>query len=367
MKKSSPLTVFVVRHGERLDLAMKKRGERVPSELKLDPPLTSHGHEQAHEAFSKLAQGLEQDGTKRKIAVFSSPTKRAIGTSLMLTTSGMNRIPFIDWGFQRSVSATHKEDDSSNNKKTLHDSTIPITVLNGLGSCAARIAHHGGAEACVKEGWLPCADFSDNDGSDNCPAAEELRKMQAISPDGLGSDNKDVAQYWKLDQQNQTLIPLAPPVSPLVDTLEHPVRSIGYHEVPDHCLPQTKNEYFWQALDRAVLLAEADGCDTLIVVAHREAVREMLARWKTNGYRDPDRLNYCCIASFVAQTYDNHSCRWCYHGVVDYQNFTIDNVPSKERWKQKQARKKGMDNGESGQVQLARITCSKDVERDIEV
>ncbi|KAL7580979.1 hypothetical protein ACA910_005793 [Epithemia clementina (nom. ined.)] len=339
MTNASTLTVFVVRHSERLDEALRKNGDRIRGEL--DPPITPQGHQQAHDAFSRLAEGFRHDGRKRKIALFSSPTKRTMGTTLMVATSGMGQLSMVEWGLQPKEQLVHEQNEkkdlctinTKNETTNSNDeslcSPIPIIVLNGLASCAAAIARMRGAGAAVEAGLLPCADFKANDGSFNCPASSELKTMKENCRNGVAvPETSDSVQYWKVESPTGRMVPLAPPVSLRKQVINvSNVPSEYCRIVPQHCIEQRKREYFRQALDRAVLLAEADGCDTMIVVAHREGVRELVERWSTNGHEIPRKLNYCCIASFTVETSDDHSCRWCYHGVVDYQDFGVHSIP----------------------------------------
>ena len=395
--KTRTLTVFVVRHGERLDEALWWNGQHIPHEIGLDPPLTAQGHQQAQNAFARLAQGLRDKDSplatrkKRKVALFASPTKRTIGTALMVATSGMNHPQYVEWGLQQPCQTQQRQeqqqqqqqedatrDTMSDQDSTVNDETstpkalpiVPITVLNGLGSCASAIARRGGAEAVAQAGQLLCADFDLNDGSPDCPASQELQKIQLnchqIEPppnttrlqdkyddDTQTTTSDSFVQYWRIERTTGRMLPLSPPVSPRLAWKEptfamNPKQQQQGKEdegeavrvVSPHCLPQkTRKKYggetFLEALDRAVLLAESDGCDTIVVVAHREGVRDLLDKWGTQGHRFPHRLNYCCIASFVVQTYqddfddDRHrSCCWFYEGVVDYPLFSEKCVPS---------------------------------------
>ena len=321
--KKSSLTVFIMRHGERLDEALHRSGHRIPPEIRVDPPLTAKGHLQAQEAFAQLNDALLNDGKKRKITVAVSPAKRTIGTSLMACTSGLRRNEVLDWAFTSQ--------DTEN--------VIPMVVINGLSACASAIQKMGGAEPAIANGHLPCADVHDNtEESKTSPIAVELQKMQQTCQGLVHSQDKtrlDLVQYWKIQRGTSCLMSMTPPLGP---TKFYPSSTSSSDSartiVPRHC-GQLGNETFLEALDRAVLLAGSENCDTLIVVAHREAVRDLADRWGTNGFDLPRRLNYCCIASYKVKIYEDRSCRWCFHGVADYQHFGIDNVPNKERWKRR--------------------------------
>ena len=94
--------LFIVRHGERADEAVSRAYvqylEKIPKEKQkhvmpmlpidsIDPQLTAKGHLQAYQSFSQLLPALEG----RKVAVFCSPLRRAVGTALMMGSVAANR------------------------------------------------------------------------------------------------------------------------------------------------------------------------------------------------------------------------------------------------------------------------------------
>mmetsp|Transcript_24431 Transcript_24431/g.57310 ORF Transcript_24431/g.57310 Transcript_24431/m.57310 type:complete len:334 (-) Transcript_24431:40-1041(-) len=324
---------FVMRHGERLDEALLRKGQPVPKEIRVDPPLTRDGHLQAQQAFKHLAQALEEDGKPRKMAFFASPTRRTVGSSLMVSGSRRLRMRTdlfdLDF-FSDDERQKCGQEYTTTTIQSQQNRPIPITVLNGLGSCAAAIHRCGGGESAARMGMLPCADLPSNDSSKQCPIAVELSDMQRICEQNNLEEEKstveaDEVQYWKI--VHGEMHPMSAPV-----TLQQQQPQQQYTDlpkvptVPSYCRQRGK-EHFWEALDRAVLLAASKGCDTVVVVSHREGVREMLDRWGSNGFDVPSRLNYCCIASYKVKVYKDRSCRWCFHGASDYQCFTVGNVP----------------------------------------
>ncbi|KAG7374114.1 histidine phosphatase superfamily branch 1 protein [Nitzschia inconspicua] len=89
MKK---ILVFVVRHGEREDEATMMHSSyntayrKMSKQDRNDPKLTPEGHGQAFKAFENVLSVMEVSQVK-KVAVFSSPLRRSVGTVMMLATA----------------------------------------------------------------------------------------------------------------------------------------------------------------------------------------------------------------------------------------------------------------------------------------
>lgn len=349
---------------------------------RIDPPLTPQGHFQAHLAFSNFSRALAEDGKRRKIAFFCSPTKRTIGTALM--TSSATRIlrersDLFDLNF--SIQQREGNEESSDCNGGIDAPTnldrddcaaasndtvglcamecgepIPITVLNGLSSCAARVNRCGGGDAATKEGHLPCADLAANNGSSYSPMSIELEKMrercrQVLSHTKNSTNNSsrvatDTVRFGKIDKKTGVWLPMSAPVTALsFPELQHNKAPNNYTTLPlfnedavtfpGDCLDRG-NEGFLEAVDRAVCLAYSKGCNTVVLVSHREGIRELLDRWGNNGFNVPRRFSYCCIASFKAKVLqEKNTVRWCFHGVREYDDFDVTAVPNKERWTQR--------------------------------
>jgi hypothetical protein len=197
--------VFVVRHGEREDeVAMRAFHERKKLGLTqsmdptdtLDPLLTARGHKQAQQSFSSLTSALEI----RKVAMFCSPLRRAIGTAMMVGAVAPNKT--------LSFPQPNRPDHKDNTEK---ESAIPITVLNSLGDFASSLSHHGGARTLVPMGALRCASMTRNNGSPSSPFVQALASMPSHE---CAKDSRQLAvQFWARHENNGQYAPMTPPFS----------------------------------------------------------------------------------------------------------------------------------------------------------
>jgi hypothetical protein len=321
------ITVLLVRHGERLDEVLWRRGEEIPRGMTRDPPLTVMGFRQAYESFLTLFTVLGKEDRKgkaaRQIAVFSSPLRRTIGTSLMIWEA-----------FQEACSHNcHNNIGVSCNDLSLHSGVI---VFNGLGSCAKYCQRYGGADVPVRAGKIPCGDvFFNNGKSTECPIAMELVSMRTFGTQAVGkqpSETISVPRYLKLDATTGKLVPLSPPP----DERDNAAASAApiIHEqkeviLPEQCRQTQSTESFRTSLDRAVHTAHAMGCDTLIVSTHREAFVSLLEKWGRNG-KPYKGHPYCCIAVFEATLMvpsSKETVQWSFHGITPYEKFTASSLP----------------------------------------
>lgn len=316
---TSTFTVFLLRHGERLDEALARRQVPFPKSLKADPPLTTDGYGQAMGSLRRLLEALEANGTSRKIAVFSSPMKRTIGTSVMLAAAA--RLPeksCLEFGLKESIHKTHD--------------VIPIVVMNGLGSCAAFCRKHGGADVLAHGSHIRCGDMAANDGTMTSPFVKELQGMQeeyANEPFLDASTPTTKVQYCKLHGGSGHLVPLASPVSARTVLVSAADNNHGQRQprVFSQACRQFEREGFRKCIDRAVRIAKEDGCNTLIVVTHREGIYSLVKRWGLNGqeYRGHP---YCCIGAFSAYLKDGEErCHWAFQGVTPYELFDKNRIP----------------------------------------
>ena len=352
---TTAFTVFLVRHGERLDEALKRKGLPFTPALKADPPLTKQGYSQAFHALGNLLTALEADGKPRKIAVFASPLRRTIGTSFMLAPAIMSKtseLPdsssCLEFGLHQSSSSVNMNDITTT-AATTTTTTIPIMVLNGLGSCAAYCKKRGGADRLAEAGQIPCADVPSNNGSPSSPMFLELQRMQKVYQENPceiplrnQTTNRRVLQYCKLLRRSGTLHPMAPPVQ--AQEIESSSSSSSFSNsttndekqkhsrVFGHACRQSKSEEFQECLDRAVRIAREDGCDTLIAVTHREAINALVTKWGLHG-KPYTGHPYCCIGVFQAILLPNdddghdQQCQWLFEGVFPFEEFDKQCIP----------------------------------------
>jgi hypothetical protein len=216
-------------------------------------------------------------------------------------------------------------------------------ILNGLCDCAAQVAAWEGAGRILRT-WpwlLPCAD------------APVQRSAKTLGPqlDLMRSD------------RNQACPPLAQPNAATTIQfcrVDSSMRLEPMHEDPpphtDGLVTNDSVPYdsFLRAVKRAVAVASAnnDKCDTVVIVGHREGIRDLarescrtksaVAGGDRNGSTnaDPHRIHtfYCCIAVFtvdlIADIDDGDAAsaaprveNWTFHGCHDYQSFDATCLP----------------------------------------
>jgi hypothetical protein len=338
---SKSFTVFLVRHGERLDEALHRSSLKVSRALKTDPPLTATGHQQAYESMTQLLMALEEEGTPRKIAVVTSPLRRTIGTSMMLAAAQQSvrarrhdSDSCLTFGFQQNSHNSSSDCSAEDNTQ----SGIPILIVNGIGSAAALCRQYGSADALVTAGRVHCGDTEANDGSGTSPLVKELRTMQDVYRDDLvWVDNEyeedptqttlPKVQFCKVQGGSGRVLPISPPLSAKeIHKACSPVPPPLNRILPRHCQSEGL-EKFPDALDRAVRIADEEGCDTLIVVTHRESIYSLVEQWGLNGVPYKGHP-YCCIGCFIATRFEGEAHgEWSFEGVAPYQEFDALWIP----------------------------------------
>jgi Histidine phosphatase superfamily (branch 1) len=362
MKK---ILVFVVRHGEREDEALmlepkpstseKSSYRKTSKQDKVDPALTPKGHCQALQAFEGVLEALEASEQSHKVAVFSSPLRRAIGTAMMLSAAASARrseggtgtslelasvqgsskeskihfvLPTLSWK-QTTSDAGHSTDDD-------HDSALPIVVHNGLSNCTALVARLGGSRNLVCAGLLSCAAMPRNtlDHPDNHYIRDSLENMRLVA-----SENEKIrhaidtctiqrpVQFWRVEEGLQIgtsfFVPMAPPVC-----LE-PNESVD-ETSPSHThrvLPPCYDADGQKPIDQVVQTALEAGCDACIVSSHREEIRDLYKYRCSYQNRTHKEIPYGCIAVYEAYNDDEwksgigsspepvSSLHWIFHGM----------------------------------------------------
>lgn len=359
--------VFVVRHGERQDEAARKEfykrekkiwnanlkadprahtlGKKIltfEQALKrglipsmddeevdtLDPLLTARGHQQAHQSFISLTKTLQD----RKVAMFCSPLRRVIGTAMMIGTVALPNHTL-------SFPQPNEQPDRKDNAAGKSSATIPITVLNGLGDFAASIYHHGGARTLAPMGALRCASTPENNGSPSSPFVQALASMPSHLTLHAKDDASHVAgtvQFWgRHKDNNDAFVPMTPPFSPLDNKLKHNTHiddeSFVYPGGIDKTKkrPAPRNPIY--AVDEAVRLTIERGCNVCVIVAHREAIRDLAEQ--ECSYLGERRLptSYCCIGSFLAEVEEpagaDSMIHYSFHNVWRWEQFGRNAIP----------------------------------------
>lgn len=335
--------LLIVRHGEREDEAIKvaywnqqkanwnalrsSKGEKYakmnlntavkqkivqldpcPMVDTLDPLLTKQGHQQAKASFLAIAKALPRES---KVAVFSSPLRRAIGTSLMIGSVPWDES--IHWS--APAQAAYASSSNSNSNEGCHRTkTIPVTVLDGLGDFASRIYHTGGTSLLSQKGLLRCSStLSGNDGGCESPFVQTLASMPSHESGDMFDRTNDV-RFWTPEGQS------------LSGTIDPHTKHYRAETVGDRIREiQKQNTYFakvakreqkakkrgsfrpsqpppnpLRAVDEAIRTTLARGCDTCLIVAHREAIRDV--KEEECNHLFSIALPYCCIGSFGATT-----------------------------------------------------------------
>ena len=293
-ERNTEIKLLLVRHGEREDEAEHATH---PPQDNLDPLLTRRGHMQARDSFRAISRALPENS---RVAVFSSPLRRAIGTSLMLGTVAFDDDKNIQW-------SSPVGDDSVDPR------VIPVTVLNGLGDFAARVNRLGGTDALVPQGLIRCGTMPSNDGSEDSPFVRSLRTMPSHS---AGRDRKaSRVEFWTPlgARMSRPIDPRCVEYQPETnaDKTSELHKQTAYKDALRRTEKVRRQSTLGSpltqakpsppdpigAVDEAIRITAARGCDTCIIVAHREGIRD-LAALCSNVYKL--RTPYCCIGSFGA-------------------------------------------------------------------
>lgn len=235
MTKKKQLLVFVVRHGEREDEHARATTpsscyRKMSKRDKMDPNLTPEGYGQALQAFENIVAAMmgAAQTQKRRVAVFTSPLRRSIGTAMMLsaaaatmsqsnsdsatTSSSYAGLKFVlptsavetkESNNDGSDDADCSSNDSHNNNNNCR---IPIVVHNGLSHCTALVARMGGSRNLIRAGMMPCAAMPCNtiDHPENHILQESLGEIAAVAKSNekihqLGV-NCASTQFWRVEE-----------------------------------------------------------------------------------------------------------------------------------------------------------------------
>ena len=336
-----PVSLFVLRHGEREDEALhnkfieeaKQRLNRSgisahheviqnlvnarvhqlsPPVDTLDPLLTVDGHAQAQDSWAALADAI----CGHKVAVFTSPLRRAIGTAMMVG------------GAVSSTNIKWSRPDSTTSRK----SEIAITVLNELGNFASAVYRRGGVEAFLPSASMRCADTKHNDGSPESPLVRSLLEMPSHRVIPVGKYTIPV-RFWgeasspKSVHNHAAFVPISQSFIPSAKAYDTTQASVmKYPQKPGN----TKKGVVVPkdpigAIEDAVRITVARGCDVCIVVAHREAIHDMAERC---GAFFRVKTPYCCIGSFGAVVEEGNDVRFSFSEVWSAGHDTKLRIPS---------------------------------------
>ena len=328
------ILLFVVRHGEREDEAIRreysakygcpkkekhkrsafasKKLPPLPPHDAVDPLLTRSGHQQAHDAFASLLPVLGG----QKVAMFCSPLRRAVGTALMAGASS-HRGSKIDWSVPPSRGSVNSNTDS-----------IHVTVLNELGDFAAAVHRRGGVSTLIssRPEIIPCADRCDNDGTPGSPFVRAYYGMQTHAVTSRPSAGKPVC-FWRIGRDGYAR-PMSPPLSLESKPFEKTATAVVKY--PKAIAPTAANPVCdpMESLDFAVRLTAARGCAVCIVAAHRETIYAAADESHFFGQMRPP---YCSIGSFVVTLNDGESGRemlsYQFHGVSTLGGFGRGSIP----------------------------------------
>jgi hypothetical protein len=363
---SKRILVFVVRHGERDDEVVEVDGRRKlhrtscwsprqQQQQRLDPALTVQGHGQAQVAFELLVAALSACAVRR-VALFSSPLRRAIGTAMMISMAATttkkqhfqnNNLLFVVPTSDTNIVGDDDDDnDDEDEKEEEEEVPIPIVVWNGLCDCAAQVARLGGHQTAIRTGFVACAASPANSvepypflsflstwsRSPMHKVWQELKRSAMAASDLVSSSSsfsmKESStasrsiQFWKAvaaaaapeSSKCWRMIPMTPPVS-LRDHEDDSSSSIEPH--PNHEDHNPAQHYSTNGhnhihqkkkkddddddddspMDQVVRMSMNAGCDVCIVVSHREEIRNLYKH--KCGYRwHRKSLPYCCIGRF---------------------------------------------------------------------
>lgn len=265
-KSKRSIPVYMLRHGEREDEApqLHINSRSIDS---LDPYLTPLGHTQATAAWKQMLPELPPN----KVLMATSPMRRTVGTAMMMA-------------------AAITQDESN------PTTTTDILVVNGLSDCAMGVNVRGGSSKLLHR--IPCA------AKHGTAIQEELDYMKHHH-----IDDQDVLSH--LENNNVRFCAWA------ADDRFVPMNS-------SDSLDGVKVEQdasFERALDRLARLALRSGAEALVVVTHREGIRDMINVCTRSSQRHS--TPYCCIGTFqVAESSRNEdSLEWKYVRLDPYQSF----------------------------------------------
>jgi hypothetical protein len=354
------ILVFVVRHGEREDEAVMSRNDscsqtahgKMTKQDRLDPKLTPEGHHQAFRAFENLLSALEFADVN-KVAVFSSPLRRAIGTAMMLSTAmstfrlngkgDTKRHSVIQFVLPSTACNETREQSYYDPPKCI---PIPIVVENGLCNCTALVTRIGGNRSLVRGGLLSCAAMPQN--SVDHPRNHLLRetlidiKATAMKSDTIQEAVKEgqpqpSVQFWRseegLEISSSKFVPMAPPISFDTNILENDDDancSCPY----DTSIPASFFTEGQKSIDQVVGLSLVSGCDACIVSSHREEIKE-LYRYRCGYEHSKKDIPYCGIGVFEVYREDDRKSgdgsfhqpisplQWIFHDVVAPEDLPV--------------------------------------------
>ncbi|KAI8147326.1 histidine phosphatase superfamily [Fennellomyces sp. T-0311] len=106
-------SVFIIRHGERLDHVMKM-WRPDPAHGLWDPPLSPEGHEQAEKTGRHLVKLLKEQGVDLEtttVVIYTSPFQRCIDTSLGIAQHVPNTVLRLELGLGEWMCERFFEDD----------------------------------------------------------------------------------------------------------------------------------------------------------------------------------------------------------------------------------------------------------------
>lgn len=313
MARRQEVALFVLRHGEREDEAMrrivsiqqnetmnpnptkrlktsghcspkkddrkkKKNAKMIENLDRVDPLLTVTGHRQAQESWTELLNAIRGS----KVMIFSSPLRRAMGTAMMIGGAVSSSDGDTVW--------SRPEPDGccvpSSENDTTCDGEIPITVMNGLGNFASAVYRKGGVdEVFVPSASLPCADMVQNDGSLNSPLVQALLSMPSHEVKPTGKAPMKVRFWGKAalssKKKNGTCAsyrPISPSFHPA--NKRYQKEATTTHKIPHYPSTPPKKDFVAPmdpicSIEQAVRETAAAGCDVCIVVVHREAIHEL--------------------------------------------------------------------------------------------
>jgi hypothetical protein len=294
-------------------------------------------------ALSSLTSKETSQEQKLRVAVFSSPLGRAIGTAAMIGA-------VVDCHHYKALTfvlpTAREEDDDDDLQNDIH-SAIPIVVWNSLCDCAAQIASLGGHRNVIRTGFLHCAATRENciETFASSPMQKEWKQMvkrpRATSINDIEKDDDSSSvdtkshsiQFWKPDD-NKEWVPMTPDLSLLGDdskdssatttTLQPPppdmITKKPLFSLPDR---ETHASSSSPGVNQVVCMSIDSRCDVCIIVSHREEIRDL---YQQCGYHRHDGKNipYCGIGLFQVEELvaEQDDLRWTLHGLVPPDELT---------------------------------------------
>ena len=232
--------------------------------------------------------------------------RRTIGTALMV-------------GYTRDTASTdcspchHENVEWMVQRKSEIGAAIPIAVVNGLCDCALAVENRGGSAKILDR--IACAVKEDSSLLQEVDGMHQRWKDQRNGGSTTSDWTATPVAFGAMQRPGSTSDDASTATTAATTPIPIMHTTTNIRSVP----PDTG---FGSTLSHVTLTALQAEADVLIVVTHREGIRDWIARCtKTQRRRLP--TPYCCVASFSVAMMDNEedALEWTFQRLDPYQTF----------------------------------------------